>query len=65
MNCKFCKCGAKHIGFPQAKKARSFHKNILLPEIFHFFVTDEAVAVFGDLQLKVNWKFLFILQYNS
>ena len=61
----FCKHGAKHIEFPQAKKAGFFHKIVLLPEIFLFTVTDDAVAGCWDLQIKVKWKFLFILQLNS
>lgn len=44
MKCMFCKLGPKHIEFPPAKKAGSSHKNVLLPEIFLFAVTYDAVA---------------------
>lgn len=47
----------KNIEFPQVEMDRSFHRNVLLPGIFLFTVTDDAVACFGDLQLKVKWKF--------
>lgn len=38
-----------------------FTKKCFLSEIFLFTVVD-AAGGFGDLQLKVKWKFLFILQ---
>lgn len=44
----------KHVEFPQVKKAGSFHKNVLLPEIFIFTVIDDPVSDFWDLQLKVK-----------
>lgn len=52
-----------HTEFPQAYKAGSFHKKVFPSEIVLFTVVDAAAAAgFGDLQLKVKWKFLFILQ---
>ena len=45
------------LNFHKLKRLDPFTKNVFLPELFLFTITGDAAAGFGDLQLKVKWKF--------